>query len=65
MYRDTVATLMVVVEPEARQFGDADYGSVLASLNLGIHEAGHLVLRPFGSFQASQSFTVAKWVAAA
>jgi hypothetical protein len=32
----------------ARQFGSAEYASLLASLNLGIHEAGHFVFRPFG-----------------
>jgi hypothetical protein len=31
-----------------RQFGSAEYASLLAPLNLGIHEAGHFVFRPFG-----------------
>jgi len=31
-----------------RQFGDAEYASLLGALNLGIHEAGHMVFRPFG-----------------
>lgn len=31
-----------------RQFGSAEYASLLGSLNLGIHEAGHFVLRPLG-----------------
>ena len=31
-----------------RQFGSAEYASLLGALNLGIHEAGHFVFRPFG-----------------
>lgn len=31
-----------------RQIGSAEYASLLAPLNLGIHEAGHFVFRPFG-----------------
>jgi hypothetical protein len=31
-----------------RQFGSAEYASLLGALNLGIHEAGHMVFRPFG-----------------
>jgi hypothetical protein len=31
-----------------RQFGDAEYSSLLGALNLGVHEAGHLVFRAFG-----------------
>jgi hypothetical protein len=31
-----------------RQFGSAEYASLLAPLNLVIHEAGHFVFRPFG-----------------
>lgn len=31
-----------------RQFGDAEYASVFGALNLGIHEAGHLVFASLG-----------------
>ena len=31
-----------------RQFANAEYASLLSPLNLGIHEAGHFVFRPFG-----------------
>lgn len=41
-----------------RQFGDAEYSSLLGALNLGIHEAGHFVFAPLGPFLHSAGGTI-------
>lgn len=35
-----------------RFWGNSSYSSILSGLNLGIHELGHLVLSPFGTFMS-------------
>lgn len=41
-----------------RQFGDAEYCSVIGALNLGIHEAGHFVFASLGPFLHSAGGTI-------
>ncbi len=41
-----------------RQFGDAEYSSILGALNLGIHEAGHFVFASLGAFLHSAGGTI-------
>lgn len=41
-----------------RHLGDPMYSSVLGPLNLGIHELGHFVFSPFGSFIAVMGGTL-------
>jgi hypothetical protein len=41
-----------------RQFGDAEYTSLMGPLNLGIHEAGHFVLASLGAFLHAAGGTI-------
>jgi hypothetical protein len=47
----------------ARHLGDADYASIFAGLNLGIHELGHFVFAPLGEFMAIAGGTLLQCLA--
>ena len=42
----------------ARHLADPQYGSLIAGLNLGIHELGHFVFAAFGDFMAAAGGTL-------
>lgn len=47
----------------ARHLADAGYASLIAGLNLGIHELGHFVFSPFGDFMTAAGGTLLQIIA--
>jgi hypothetical protein len=47
----------------ARQFGDAEYASVFGGVNLGIHEAGHIVFSGLGDVLRAAGGTLLQLIA--
>jgi hypothetical protein len=47
----------------AHHLADPEYASIIAGLNLGIHELGHFVLAPFGDFMGAAGGTLLQIIA--